>query len=269
MSDAVAEKHLGFGLVGRPRPVPGELAEVGAHLLRLGYRELWANDGRDRSGLATVATAGGDAPGLDLGVGVMPLSERTPAQIADEVRSLAVSAERLIVGVGTGDTSSLAAVRDGVLALRSRLPGVRLAVGALGPRMCRLAGEVADVVLLNWASPDRIAWSRERVAEGARSAGRDMPRMAGYVRVAIGPGAGDRLVAEADRYRRRPRPYVRLFAEQGALDAEPPGVAAEDPAAVAELLAPYRAALDSCVVRALPAGDSLAALIAVADAAAG
>ena len=40
------------------------------------------------------------------------------------------------------------------------------------------------------------------------------------------------------------------------------------PSEVPELLAPYRAALDSCVVRALPAGDSIAELVEIAEAAA-
>jgi alkanesulfonate monooxygenase SsuD/methylene tetrahydromethanopterin reductase-like flavin-dependent oxidoreductase (luciferase family) len=259
---------LGFGLVARVPPVPEELAALGPRLEALGYGELWANDGRHRSGLATLAVAGGSSPELDLGVGVVPLSERSPEQVVAEVRALRLPLERLILGVGTGDGSSLAAVREGVVVLRRLLPGTRLAIAALGPRMCRLGGEVADVVLLNWAFPDRIAWSRERIAEGAAAAGREPPRVAGYVRVAIGPDARERLAAEADRYRGRPRPYVRLFSEQDAMGGRVPGVAAERPEDVPRLLAPYREALDGCVVRALPAGESVEELIAIAEAAA-
>lgn len=260
---------LGFGLVARVPPVPEELGALGPRLEALGYAELWANDGRHRSGLATLAAAGARSPGLDLGVGVVPLSERSPEQVAAEVRVLHLPLDRLILGVGTGDGSSLAVVREGVAALRRLLPGTRLAIAALGPRMCRLGGEVADVVLLNWAFPDRIAWSRERIAEGAAAAGREPPRVAGYVRVAVGPDARERLAAEADRYRGRPRPYVRLFDEQDAMGPRVPGVAAERPEDAPRLLAPYRDALDGCVVRALPAGESVEELSAIAEAASG
>lgn len=268
MHRSTGEKRLGFGIVARPEPVSRDLAALGDRLVELGYVELWANDGHGRSGLATLAVAG-SAPGLDLGVGVVPLSERSPAEIAGKVRSLGLPRERLVVGVGTGGGSSLAAVRRGVAELRDLLPDVRIAVAALGPRMCRLGGEVADVVLLNWAFPERIAWSRERIAEGAAAVGRPIPMAAGYVRVAFGADAPARLAAEADRYRGRPsRPYPRLFEEQDALDSRPPGVAANSPTGVPEQLAPYREALDSCVVRALPATDSIRELLAIAEAAA-
>jgi len=69
--------------------------------------------------------------------------------------------------------------------------------------------------------------------------------------VAIGSDAPARLNAEGERYRDRPRPYTRLFDAQEATKRGVPGVAAEEPTEVPGLLAPYRAALDSCVVRAL------------------
>ena len=55
------------------------------------------------------------------------------------------------------------------------LPAAPVALAALGPQMLRLAGEAADGACLNWASPDQIAWSRERLAEGATKAGRVSP----------------------------------------------------------------------------------------------
>ena len=168
MKDAEHEPRLGFGLVARGEPIPADLAELGPRLVALGYRELWCNDGHGRSGLATLVAAAQDAPELDLCVGVVPLSERPITEILDEVAASGIPHERLVLGVGTGDGASLAAVRDGVAALREALPNVRLAVAALGPRMCQLGGEIADAVLLNWAFPERIAWSRERVEVGAR-----------------------------------------------------------------------------------------------------
>lgn len=261
--------RLGFGVVARAEGAGDALSGLGARLERLGYQELWANDGRTRSGLATLAAAADGAGDIELGLGVAPLSERSPAQIAAEVEQRQLPHDRLILGVGTGDGASLAAVREGVAELRGLLPGVRIAIAALGPRMCRLGGEIADVVLLNWAFPERISWSRRRIEEGAAQASRPAPRVAAYVRLTVGPDAADRLAAAADHYRRRPRPYARLFEEQAAGENRVPGVAALDPDAAPALLAPYRSALDTCVVRALPAGDSVDELLVMAAAAAG
>ena len=241
------------------------LAGLGVELESLGYDEVWANDGRHRSGMATLAAMAAGSRSIELGVGVAPLDERTPRDIADELRRAALPPERVVVGVGSGGSRSLHLVRAGVASLRAMLADVRICVSALGPRMCRLGGEVADVVLLNWATPARIAWAHERIAEGARLAGRPMPRVACYVRVAVGADAQGRLATEAARYRRRPRSYGRLFAEQDA--DETPGVAAETPEAVAALLDPYREVLDSCIVRALPVGDAPEDWLAVARAA--
>jgi alkanesulfonate monooxygenase SsuD/methylene tetrahydromethanopterin reductase-like flavin-dependent oxidoreductase (luciferase family) len=67
------------------------------------------------------------------------------------------------------------------------LPATPVYLAALGPQMLRLAGEVADGALLNWSSPEHIAFSRERVAEGAARAGRDpgaVP-LTMYIRVCV------------------------------------------------------------------------------------
>ena len=68
-----------------------------------------------------------------------------------------------------------------------RPPRVPLYLGALGPQMLRLAGEAADGAALNWSIPEQVAWSRERVAEGARRAGRDPAavRMHEYIRICV------------------------------------------------------------------------------------
>src|SRR3972149_7153510 len=52
---------------------------------------------------------------------------------------------------------------------RAELP---IYVAALGPQMCRLAGEVADGVLLNWATPEDAAEAVAEVRAGAAGPGR-------------------------------------------------------------------------------------------------
>src|SRR5262249_61126789 len=93
---------------------------------------------------------------------------------------------------------ALRRVRAGVGELRRQL-STRLIVAALGPHMCRLAGEVADGVLFNWLTPEYARESAERVREGAARGKRPVPRLCAYVRLAMGPGAGDRLAQEGER----------------------------------------------------------------------
>ena len=66
-------------------------------------------------------------------------------------------------------------------------PRTPVFLGALGPKMLGLAGELADGAALNWCTPEHIAWSRERVGDGSRSVGRDPAdvRLAAYIRVCV------------------------------------------------------------------------------------
>ena len=78
-------------------------------------------------------------------------------------------------------------MRQTIEALRSRLPGAAVYLGALGPQMLRLAGKQYDGAALNWCSADQVPWSREHVAAGAMRAGRQPSdvRIHEYVRVCI------------------------------------------------------------------------------------
>jgi alkanesulfonate monooxygenase SsuD/methylene tetrahydromethanopterin reductase-like flavin-dependent oxidoreductase (luciferase family) len=88
-----------------------------------------------------------------------------------------------IVGAGGG---TLGWPRSGALPVRD-LPPAPVYLAALGPQMLRLTGETADGALLNWATPARIADSREAIDAGSVRAGRDpgsVP-MTMYIRVCI------------------------------------------------------------------------------------
>ena len=233
-----------------------------------GYASLWSNDHPIASGLETVAQFGRAAPTLDVGVAVLALDRHQPADIAARIGQFELDPTRLWLGIGAGFTKRpLGVVRDGLAALRSELPrGTRVIVAAMGPKMCALAGAEADGVFLNWMTPERAAWARERVAEGARAAGREMPPVFAYVRVAVGEDAAERLLKEESFYRGLHQGYISHFER---LDCEPGtvGVAAADPAQVPAQIAAYESAIDHVVVRAL-ASASVEALTAVADAAA-
>ncbi len=114
----------------------------------------------------------------------------------------------------------------------------------------------------------RAVWRRSAVTwpTGAARAGRPAPRLVAYVRVAVGENAEGRLREEMDRYRRSGAHYARAF------DAQPGelvGVAEADPDHLPGSLDPYREAVDTLVVRGLPAEDAISGWLDVARAAQG
>jgi alkanesulfonate monooxygenase SsuD/methylene tetrahydromethanopterin reductase-like flavin-dependent oxidoreductase (luciferase family) len=262
MADGAAR---GFGVAaGLEAEVVRALA---ARCVADGYRSLWSNDHPMASGLETAAEFAAAAPALDVGVAVLALDRHQPADVAAGVTRLGIDPSRLWLGIGAGFTNRpLGVVREGLAALRSAMPqDARVIVAAMGPKMCALAGAQADGVFLNWMTPERAAWARERVAEGAHEAGRESPPpVFGYVRVAVGADAAERLLKEESFYRELHQGYKRHFA---ALGREPGsvGIAAVDPAQVRAELARYEPAIDHIVVRALAHAD-VDSLAAVADA---
>lgn len=258
--------RLGFGIAGGPDVEA--LAPLAGELERLGFDSVWANDNPMGEGLAMLAGWAGTSRALYLGLGVLALDRHRPEAIAARVAELGLPRERLLLGLGAGFSEHpVAAVREGIGALRPLLPGVRLVVAAMGPRMCELAGEIGDAALLNWMTPERAAWARERVRAGERAGGRPEGTVPvyGYVRAAIGEDAGERLERESEWYAQAPH-YARHFAAMG-VEAKDVGATAVDPARLTDLLRAY-GAYDVAVVRAL-AHRSLDDLLAVARAAMG
>ncbi|MBI4255061.1 MAG: LLM class flavin-dependent oxidoreductase [Candidatus Rokubacteria bacterium] len=230
----------------------------------LGYTSFWVNHPGATDGLAALAHAAGETRRLELGIGVIPLHTRGPESIVQGVRAHALPLDRLLLGVGSPNPEALKRVRDGIAALRSQL-ATRLIVAALGPKMCHLAGEIADGVLLNWLTPEHARRSAELVRAGAAAAGRRPPKLFAYVRVALGPAAHDRLRQEADRYGAIPA-YAANFARMGVKPAET-AIAAETPEAIAPALARWRGVVDELVLRAITGADTVEETVALVRAA--
>jgi len=218
-----------------------------------GFGSFWVNHPGATDGLAALAVAARETRRIELGVGVIPLHTRGPESIVEGVRANALPAGRLLLGVGSPNPGALGRVRAGLAALRSQL-ATRLVVAALGPKMCQLAGEIADGVLFNWLTPEHARRSAEMVRAGAAAARRPMPKLFAYVRVALGPAARARLAEEADRYAKIPA-YAAHFARMGVAPVDT-GIAADSPAAIASALGPWQGAVDEIVVRAVTAKDT-------------
>jgi 5,10-methylenetetrahydromethanopterin reductase len=215
---------IGIGLdAGLGLPF-GQLREAARHAEGLGFESVWTPAWGVPDAFHICAAWCADTS-LRTGISVVPAARMwTPLALAVQAATVAqLSSGRFVLGLGTGGYGPLfwesvdlpnrpiAVMRDYVTTIRRLLagetvtadgPGVRLRsaslgvkdlppapvyLGALGPQMLRLAGEVADGTLLNWATPERIAASRELIAEGASHAGRDADEISTtmYVRVCI------------------------------------------------------------------------------------
>jgi alkanesulfonate monooxygenase SsuD/methylene tetrahydromethanopterin reductase-like flavin-dependent oxidoreductase (luciferase family) len=252
----------GFGIAAGLDP---EVARpLAARCAELGYDSLWSNDHPGAKGLETLAEFAAAAPESDLGVAVIALDRTPPEEIAADIERLDLDTGRLWVGVGAGFSEKpLTRMRESLSELRERLPGVRLVLAAMGPKMCELAGASYDGAFFNWMTPEFAAAARARVERGAAEAGRETPPVLGYVRTAAGPDAAERLSKEESFYRDLHDGYRNHFDRL----AEPKGtvgVAAVDPADVQAQLAAYTA-LDTVVVRGLASG-TVEAMTGVAEA---
>jgi len=232
----------------------------------LGYGSMWSNDHPGAKGLETLAEFGAAAPALDLGVAVIALDRTPPETIAADVERLGLDPSRLWLGVGAGFSEKpLTRMRESLPELREQLPGVRLVLAAMGPKMCALAGAEFDGVFFNWMTPEFAAGARAKVESGAQGADRPTPPVFGYVRTAVGPDAAERLAKEESFYRDLHPGYRnhfdRLNEPEGTV-----GVAAADSSEAQQQLAAYTA-LDTAVVRGL-ASATVDAMSAVAAAAA-
>jgi hypothetical protein len=251
----------GFGVAAGLDPAVAE--PLAARCAMLGYASMWSNDTPQGSGLETIASYAAAVPGIDLGV-TLALDRHSPDSIASKIAELGLPPERLWVAVGAGTAEKpLTRMREAFPQLRSALPGIRLVLAAMGPRMCAFGGSAFDGVFLNWVTPAYAAQAREHVHRGAAEGDRKPPPVLGYVRTAVGPDAEDRLRKEETFYRDLHDGYRNQFAR---LD-EPEGtvgVATASPYAAQAALASYEA-LDVVVVRAL-ASATVEAMSALAEA---
>ncbi len=234
------------------------LTTISHSVQTLGYERLWFNDTPAADGLSSLSIALDAEPSLKAGVGVVGADRRTPEEVAGSIHGSFLN--RVTIGVGAGFTSKPTdAVDEWLRSFRQAVPDVEIAVAAMGPKMCYFASRSADVVLLNWMTPDRVRWAREQMADGSKA------RVAAYVRVAVGEDAEARLRQASVLYAGLPH-YARHFAAMGG-DPGKIGIGAPSER-VAELLVQYDAVLDETIVRAVGIPGDVRSVIEIAEAAA-
>ena len=216
---------LGVRLGNEAQLSPAEIQDLACAAEGLGYQEIWMTEGSGRDSLTQLTSIAMATKTIVAGTGILPIFSRTPLITAMSAAGLAaVSQGRFILGLGVGNRPAtetghgvrfnrpLDRMRETITIVRRLLQGEEVAqdgkvfrisgadlgdaaptekvpiyIAALGPRMLRLAGEMADGVLLSWTAASYLKEAIRQVREGATSAGRDPDEVeiSGYVRVAV------------------------------------------------------------------------------------
>jgi probable F420-dependent oxidoreductase len=177
-----------------------------------GYRTAWAGEAAGAEAIVLSTLIAMHTETLKIANGVIPVQTRTPIVYGQAAATLGhLAPGRFALGLGVSSeiivgqwhglpfTPSIQQMREAVqiirmtaagervnfdgrfyrlknfrLAIPAPSPAPRICLGALGPRMCELAGEIADAVLFTWTPPAAIAASLRHVEIGARRAGRSL-----------------------------------------------------------------------------------------------
>ena len=198
---------------------PAAITDVATTAQDMGYESIWTIEATGTDAFTLLGSVAHAAPGLSLGTGIIPIQLRTPALTAMTAATLqALCPERDIwLGLGVSAPGILnqhgapltdrpiGLMREYVALLRECLSGesvtfegdyysvkrfrlgVRLGerrpkivMAALGPQMLKLAGSIADGVLLNYVPVSHVGPSIQQVRKGGNA------RIFSYVHAAVG-----------------------------------------------------------------------------------
>lgn len=207
-------------------PLPwDQLIEAVETAEETGYEAVFVPESGGREAFATLAGFSGATSRVRLGSGVVTVGSRTPTATAMGAATVQdLSGGRMILGLGAGDPGGrtrysgppslgpVELVERYALSVSRILAGeeveedtvfgtphFKLALpveagpppiwlGAVGDRMVSLAGRVADGVILNWCTPQRVTKARGLVDRALQSIGRDPSEftLAVYLRACLG-----------------------------------------------------------------------------------
>lgn len=205
-------------------PLPQYLA-LAAQGEAAGYDTLWTGEVAGADGVTTMAVLATHTKRVNVASGILPIQTRTPIVLGMTAVSLGHMAPgRIRLGLGVSSRiivnqwnglpfeRPLEQLREAVQIIRTVLAGERvnfegkfyriknfrlmqppppkpvpIYLGALGPRMLQLAGEIADGVLLNWIPPEAVPQSIRQIEIGARRAGKNVAdlEIAAFIRTSV------------------------------------------------------------------------------------
>jgi len=193
-------------------PVAQHAVALAKEMCGKGYDELWLAEVNAAECYALAGALSQACPGTRIGMGVLPLATRSVMIHALGSYTLSeLSGGRFSLGLGISSENivrdwagqpydkPIARMREALSALRKAFAGekvqlagetlsmknfklpakveVPLLVGALNPQMLRLAGAVADGVVLNMVPEHALPQVLGEVRRGAEEAGRDPTRL--------------------------------------------------------------------------------------------
>ena len=212
-----------IGVIFHPKFPSEKLADYARKAEAAGFDELWLWDDCFLPGaLTSAAIALSATQTLKVGIGLLPATAYNPLFAAMEITSLARAfPKRILPGFGHGvgawmtqigaaPKSSIKALEETVTAVRQLLAGglvtvhgeqvkldqvqmqltpevaPPLYVGAMREKSLRLAGRVADgVILTGMSSPAYVRWAKEQIRAGAAETGRGQPKIVVYLDVKV------------------------------------------------------------------------------------
>ena len=220
----------------------------------LGYSHIWVGDSHLiwREAYVNMAAMALNTIRVKLGTGVTNPLTRHPSVVASAYATLEEYAlGRTIVGIGLGDSSvetmgmkpaKLSYFEKTMAQMRQLLDGqevqletgkihllhpcknkVPIYVAASGPKMLELSGRIADgIIVLVGVADEYIAHAKERIAAGAKAAGRKVEdiNLVLWVPCAVSDTAPakDAVKAHVARVVAHPLPYVLDPTEQKVLE---------------------------------------------------
>lgn len=251
----------GFGIdAGVPLEVAADIAK---RVEELGYGSFWVNGSPHEGALAIIEMALGQTD-LDVGVGVFPLPQISAERLVGEVRERELPQSRLHLGVGSNRRpGALADVREAADLFRKEL-NVTVATGAVGPKMLTLAGEVADEVTLTWSFAAEVEQARPIVEDAASRANREAPGFVSFIRCALMPQAAEAIADRVEFYDQIP--HYRAVFERHGLSAADTVVTGSNREELLVGIEREEAVLDSSVIRAIPAEDTVDSIVELVEA---
>jgi 5,10-methylenetetrahydromethanopterin reductase len=238
----VSTERVGLAFLGAPR-VP-EMVELAQLAEEIGAESVWVAETRvTRDGFVPAGAIAARTTRIGVGTGIVNVFTRGPVLSAISFATLdEASGGRAIAGLGPGSPLVLAAqgqpferpltrLREYVDVLRRllrgdridyagqtvRLEGVQLEMephrrhipiylGVTGPKALELAGEIADGVILNgFLPPAYVGRARERIAVGAKRAGRDPTAIDLSMALITAMHADDKVARDTAR------PFVAMY----------------------------------------------------------
>jgi probable F420-dependent oxidoreductase len=197
----------------------------------LGYTDVWTAEVGAADAFSPLAAVAARTSKVRLGTALIPVYTRPPALAAMSAAGLqALSRGRFVLGVGASSPAivgqwmgqdfidPVTRVREYVEVLRDAMSGRKVSfsgetlrsegfrlqvdptapvpvyVGALGPRMMRLAGAIGDGVLLFLFTPSGVRAAVDEARAGAADAGRDPDALDVFIRLPVVLDEPDDLV---------------------------------------------------------------------------